>query len=236
MSSSAFITGGHRPLPPDLETRKLTTPPRHLTPLPSQPKSTYLQVANYSCYPYSRGHVHITGPDLASPLNFVTGYLTDPEGFDMAMLVFGYKLAREIVPRTPFYRGELDARHPKFPAGSKAGVVDLESHDPEGIADLEYTAEDDAAIAQHIRETMGTTWHSLGTNKMAPREEMGVVDGNLNVYGVTGLKVVDLSIAPENVGANTNNTAMVIGEKGASIIAQELGITFAESGRLVPGS
>ncbi len=57
---------------------------------------------------------------------------------------------------------------------------------------------------------------------MAPREKDGVVDANLNVYGVKGLKVADLSIAPENVGANTNNTALVIGEKAADIIIKEL--------------
>ena len=57
---------------------------------------------------------------------------------------------------------------------------------------------------------------------MAPREQDGVVDSSLNVYGVTGLKVADLSIPPENVGANTNNTALVIGEKAAEIILAEL--------------
>jgi choline dehydrogenase-like flavoprotein len=54
----------------------------------------------------------------------------------------------------------------------------------------------------------------------------------LNVYGVGGLKVVDLSIAPGNVGGNTNNTAMMIGEKGADIIAKELGIVLSSSGAL----
>jgi alcohol oxidase len=60
---------------------------------------------------------------------------------------------------------------------------------------------------------------------MAPREDQfGVVDGSLNVYGVKGLKVADLSIAPSNVSANTNNTALTIGEKAADIILQELEI------------
>jgi len=46
---------------------------------------------------------------------------------------------------------------------------------------------------------------------MKPRSQNGVVDSKLNVYGVEGLKVVDLSVAPSNVGANTYNTALVIG-------------------------
>lgn len=46
----------------------------------------------------------------------------------------------------------------------------------------------------------------------------------MNVYGVKGLKVADLSIPPGNVGAHTNNTAMAIGEKAADIIIRELGL------------
>jgi alcohol oxidase len=57
---------------------------------------------------------------------------------------------------------------------------------------------------------------------MRPRNQGGVVDARLNVYGVKNLKVADMSVAPLNVGANTYNTAMVIGEKAATIIAEEL--------------
>jgi alcohol oxidase len=59
---------------------------------------------------------------------------------------------------------------------------------------------------------------------MAPQKDGGVVDKNLNVYGVGRLKVADLSIAPENVGANTNNTALMIGEMSAMIVGKELGL------------
>jgi alcohol oxidase len=68
---------------------------------------------------------------------------------------------------------------------------------------------------------------------MKLREQGGVVDSKLNVYGVHGLKVADLSIAPGNVSANTYGTALVIGEKAAAIIADELGINASSSlGRL----
>jgi alcohol oxidase len=59
---------------------------------------------------------------------------------------------------------------------------------------------------------------------MKPRNQGGVVDSRLNVHGVTNLKVADLSIAPTNVGSNTYNSALVVGEKAAMIIAEELGI------------
>ncbi|KAJ7165389.1 hypothetical protein C8R46DRAFT_1035963 [Mycena filopes] len=64
---------------------------------------------------------------------------------------------------------------------------------------------------------------NLGTCAMKPRNEMGVVDERLNVYGVQGLKVADqMSIPPSNVAANTYGTALPIGEKAALIIAEEL--------------
>ena len=66
--------------------------------------------------------------------------------------------------------------------------------------------------------------HQLGTCAMKPRNQGGVVDAKLNVYGVHGLKVADISVAPGNVSANTYGTALVIGEKAAVIIAEELGI------------
>jgi alcohol oxidase len=59
---------------------------------------------------------------------------------------------------------------------------------------------------------------------MAPREKNGVVDENLNVYGVEGLKAADLSILPINMAANTNSTALLIGEKAADVFIKELGL------------
>jgi len=69
---------------------------------------------------------------------------------------------------------------------------------------------------------------------MKPRAEGGVVDKYLNVYGTENLKIagessmfnliVDLSICPGNVGSNTYSTALVVGEKAAVIIAEELHI------------
>ena len=85
---------------------------------------------------------------------------------------------------------------------------------------------------------------------MKPRDQGGVVDERLNVYGVQNLKIAgnylfmllhfleslihlfssDLSIAPGNVGANTYNTALAVGEKAAVIIAEDLGIKGVTSG------
>jgi alcohol oxidase len=86
---------------------------------------------------------------------------------------------------------------------------------------------------------------------MKPRDQGGVVDSKLNVYGLQGVKVAgtlvarksdvsatddifiplligrkDLSISPGNVGANTYSTAIAIGEKAALLVAEELGISI----------
>lgn len=188
----------------------------------SVPAGQYVTTGTYTAYPYSRGHMHITGPKHDSPLDFDVGYFSDAHDIDMKKQLWAYKKQREIMRRTSYYRGELALGHPKFPAGSAAAVVENLDGPLTNVQDLVYTKEDDAAIEQWLRENVNTTWHSLGTCKMAPKEEDGVVDASLNVYGVKGLKVADLSIPPENVGANTNNTALVIGEKAADIIIQEL--------------
>lgn len=192
----------------------------------AHPPGQYVSPAIYTAYPYSRGHVHITGPSMSDPLDFDLGIFTDAGDVDLKTQVWGYKKHRELMRRTAFYRREVAASHPKFPAGSRAACVEVgEEHDPDKIVgDIEYAAEDDRAIEQCLRETIGTCWHSLGTVKMAPFEKGGGVDGDLNVYGVQGLKVVDLSIVPKNVAANTCNTAYMVGEKGADIIMRELGL------------
>ncbi|CAJ2501432.1 Uu.00g042850.m01.CDS01 [Anthostomella pinea] len=94
------------------------------------------------------------------------------------------------------------------------------------MPDIKYTAEDDAIIDQWVRENVASTWHSLGTCKMLPLEWKGVVAANMNVHGVTGVKVADLSICPANLAAHTSHTAMIIGEKAADILIKELGLVL----------
>jgi alcohol oxidase len=181
----------------------------------------YTMMGVYTAYPYSRGSIHITDPeDVLSGYTFDTGFLNHPS--DIKKQLWAYKMSREIARRLPYYAGELELAHPKFPETSKAA---LQKAPLEGeISDIIYTTEDDAIIEDWIRNNVNTTWHSLGTCPMKPKDQGGVVDGSLNVYGTAGLKVADLSIPPENVGANTNNTALVIGEKAAVIIGRDLGI------------
>lgn len=188
----------------------------------------YVSMANWTAYPYSRGSIHVTGPAMKDPVDFTTGWLTDVDDVDLKKHVWAYKITREMWRRMPIFRGELAINHPSFPEGSKAAVIEKADGPTYAAGDndgrIEYSAEDDKAIEQKIREVLSTTWHSLGTCKMAPKENHGVVDSTLSVHGIKGLKLADLSVPPENVGANTGNTAFVIGEKAADLFIKELGI------------
>ncbi|KAI1861939.1 hypothetical protein JX265_009442 [Neoarthrinium moseri] len=189
----------------------------------SVPVGQYFGIATFSLYPYSRGYVHITGPGLEHQPDLDLGFLADPNGVDLKKHVWIYKKHREIIRWMKVYRGELAPGHPPFPAYSQAAPITI-NNPLEDVKDIKYTAEDDAIIEEWIRGHVDTTWHSLGTCKMAPREEFGVMDECPSVYGVEGLKIADLSIPPSNVGANTNNTATAIGEKAADIFIRELGL------------
>ncbi|KAG7451291.1 alcohol oxidase [Guyanagaster necrorhizus] len=191
---------------------------------PRQPERKFFSMAYYTEYPVSTGRVHIqAGLNPYAPLELETGFLDDPA--DLATLRWAYKHARELARRMEAYRGCFGPGHPRFAEGSEA-AVDGEAQGPVAIsaADIRYTDEDDEAIDMYHRLNVQTTWHSLGTCAMKPRAQNGVVDARLNVYGVQNLKVADMSIAPSNVGANTYNTALIIGEKAAVIIAEDLGI------------
>ncbi|KAJ6520924.1 GMC oxidoreductase-domain-containing protein [Mycena vulgaris] len=182
----------------------------------------FFTMAYYTEYPASLGRTHIKSADPYTPLEVEPGFLDKAE--DVAVLRWSYKWSREMARRMDSYRGEFAPEHPQFAAGSPAACVEADGPVPLSAPDIVYSAEDDEAIDRYHRAAVGTTWHSLGTCAMKPRNQGGVVDSRLNVYGVKNLKIADLSIAPTNVGSNTYNSALVVGEKAATIIAEELGI------------
>jgi len=188
----------------------------------------------FTGYPLSRGSIHITGPSFADKPAFKTGFFTDSEGVDIKKHVWIYKKQREIFRRMETFRGELAIMHPAFPSTSNAALTKTDGPLTD-VKDIVYSAEDDKIIEEHVRNRVETAWHSIGTCRIGSREEGGVVDANLNVHGVKGLKVVDLSIPPLNVAANTMNTAVTVAEKGADIIIKELGLKAADLSHCING-
>ncbi|KAK7932311.1 GMC oxidoreductase-domain-containing protein [Apiospora marii] len=189
------------------------------------PEGQYFSIAVFSAYPSSRGSIHITGSSLDDPPDFDVGFFSDPEGSDIQMHIWMYKTQREMARRMRCFDGELAWTHPQFPSGSQAAPSTASSTTPSAPGsppELDYSDADDQAIEDWLRKNVGTTWHSLGTCKMATPDQGGVVDANLNVHGVQALKVADLSIPPSNIAANANSAAMAIGEKAALILINEL--------------
>lgn len=78
---------------------------------------------------------------------------------------------------------------------------------------------DDAALEAFIRARVATTYHPVGTCKMGPASDpLAVVDAQLRVHGIDGLRVADASIMPNLIGGNTSAPTMMIGERAAHFI------------------
>lgn len=117
-----------------------------------------------------------------------------------------------------FLSAEADLAH-LIKAGRKAlAVMQDKAFDPYR-KDIIYPTDSssDDAWAEHIRKSLETIYHPVGTCKMG-QDEMAVVDATLKVYQVEGLRVADASIMPRIVSGNTNAPVIMIGEKAADLI------------------
>lgn len=150
----------------------------------------------YSCHvcllrPKSRGTLTLASADpLAAPL-IDPNFLAERD--DVDRLVRGFKLMRGILqqPALAGYRGE------ELPASAGA--------------------RSDAQIEAFIRGHADTIYHPVGTCRMGSGA-MDVVDAQLRVHGMQGLRVVDASMMPSIVGGNTNAPVIAIAEKAADLI------------------
>ena len=85
----------------------------------------------------------------------------------------------------------------------------------------------DADLLEWVRNTAETTYHPVGTCKMG-QDAMAVVDPELRVHGIEGLRVADASIMPTLTSGNTNAPCIMIGEKCAEMV---LGAATAQARR-----
>ncbi|WP_170447123.1 GMC family oxidoreductase [Ruegeria arenilitoris] len=154
----------------------------------------------FSCHicklrPESRGTVSLHSADPFAAPAIDPAYLSDPR--DLDTMIKGARMTREIL---------------EAPALAKYRHKEMFGTD---------TAQTDADWEGHIRARADTIYHPVGTCKMGT-DEMAVVDPQLRVRGLQGLRVVDASVMPTLVSGNTNAPTVMIAEKAADMILADV--------------
>ncbi len=145
--------------------------------------------------PNSRGRIELRSADPQARPLLHPNFLDNED--DLARLLYGLKLARRLVQAPAF------AAHASEELAPGPGV------------------DNDDALRDYIIRTAVTSHHPVGTCKMGPDTDAGaVVDSQLRVRGVDGLRVADASIMPTLIGGNTNAPTMMIAERCAQFITQ----------------
>jgi choline dehydrogenase len=139
--------------------------------------------------PESRGRVRLTGADPSAPIEIDAGALSHASDMDTALACI--ELCREL--------GNAAAFRPHVVAESIPGPLKGD------------------AMKEFVRDSAVTYWHQSGTAKMG-RDAMSVVDAELKVYGIEGLRIADASIMPRITTGNTQAPCAVIGERAAEMI------------------
>ena len=160
---------------------------------PGDPLHSYsgFTAAVWQCHPESRGRITIRSRDPFEAPRIEPNYLR--EDTDRRTIAAGIAMLREIYHQ-PAFRGLWEAE--VLPGQA--------TRDPKGLLDFARTAG-------------GTVFHCVGTCRMGS-DAGAVVDPQLRVRGVEGLRVIDASVMPIVTSANTNAAALMIGERGADLV------------------
>ncbi|MEM7294597.1 MAG: GMC oxidoreductase, partial [Pseudomonadota bacterium] len=143
--------------------------------------------------PHSKGFVRINSADVHRAPTIQANYLDDER--DRHALLAAMRLSRQILQSPSFA--------PYFAGEDQPGS--------------EVNSDDE--WLDFIRQTCGTTYHPMGSCRMAPESDpTAVVDDQLCVHGIERLRVVDASIMPSMTSGNTNAATLMIAEKAADMI------------------
>jgi choline dehydrogenase len=148
-------------------------------------------ISPVSLYPKSRGSITLLSPDPHEAPAIDPALLSVAE--DIQPLIRAIKLARRILAAPQFARYQATEVAPGFATQS------------------------DADIADFIRNSAYTVHHQVGTCRMGEHPD-AVVDSQLRLRGLHGLRVVDASVMPSIIGGNTNAVVVMIAEKAADLI------------------
>jgi choline dehydrogenase len=161
---------------------------------PGDPLHSYsgFTASVWQCHGESRGHLAIRSTDPFDQPRITPNYFA--EEIDRKTMVAGLQMLREIYRQKSF-----------------KDLWDIEMVPGEAAANS-------AGLWDFARTTGGTVFHCVGTCRMGS-DEKSVLDPQLRVRGVEKLRVIDASVMPRITSANTNASSLMIGEKGAALVA-----------------
>ncbi|MEI8156006.1 MAG: GMC family oxidoreductase N-terminal domain-containing protein [Burkholderiales bacterium] len=154
-----------------------------------------ITLASFQIRPRSRGSVHIANSDPYADPTLISKHFTHPDDVDACLTAL--KMSRKVAETGPLSR-----------------LVQRE------LRPGPATASDEALI-NYIRATGATAYHPVGTCRIGLDQAQSVVDPQLRVHGITGLRIADTSVMPTIAATNTNAIAIVIGERAADFILQD---------------
>jgi choline dehydrogenase len=152
--------------------------------------------------PYSRGYVRIKSADPLVPPAISPNYLSDPR--DAEVLAAGMQMAKKVAAAEPL-----------------ASMIKSEKE-----PGLSMRSDDE--LLSFLRAKAMSVYHPVGTCRMG-HDENAVVDDELKVHGVFGLRVVDASIMPTLISGNTNAPSIMIGEKGAELVLRDASLRNSQA-------
>ncbi len=142
--------------------------------------------------PESRGRIRLASAEAGTPPRIEPRTLEDPGGVDRRRLRAGVRWCQKLAMES-----------------SALG------HRISGLIEPALPLDDDADLDAHIARTAQTLYHPVGTCRIG-QDEMAVVDPQLRVHGVAGLRVADASVLPTLLRGHTNAAAMAVGERLAT--------------------
>ena len=155
--------------------------------------------------PHSEGEVRLVSADVADAPRIDLNYLDDPH--DVTVMVAVIRRALEIVEHWP---------------GDGIGPLMVPPPWRRPTVTPRATYPSDALLEDLARHYALTVYHETSTCRMG-----NVVDAELRVLGVAGLRVADASVMPTVVSGNTNAACIMIGERAAELIALDHQLTLA---------
>ncbi|KAJ3718017.1 alcohol oxidase [Lentinula guzmanii] len=168
-------------------------------PLPErQEGKVYHSIMIIGLHPLSRGSVHIKSADPFSSPEIDPRYFSNPA--DLEYMVSGVKFVRKLMRTEPYASAGCKMYDP-----------------PEKSAETNEDLSDDE-IRDWCRTRVISIFHPIGTAAMMPKDDGGVVDSSLKVYGTKNLRVVDASIIPMEMSTHPQAAVYAIAEKASDII------------------